>query len=163
MWYGGDEFGTENVEHIDGKMKKVRSCAPFWTSFWSFEKTLTFKKVRTLFRSPELEKSVHEGFGAQAQSGWLRTTRTVFSSSSDRNVVLTFLKVNVFSNGQKLIQKGGQELTFSAFHRCTHHFHFRNRHLHFTSLNKKVRANYSNLYNMWILCRKYAILWYAQM
>ena len=68
MWYGGDDFGTQNVEHVDGNMKKVRSYPPFWTCFWLFEKTKTFKKVRALFLSPELEKSVHEGFGAQAGS-----------------------------------------------------------------------------------------------
>ena len=115
MWSGGEDFGSENVEHIDEKLKKVSSCPPFWTSFWPFGKTLTFKKVRTRFRPLELEKTVHVVL-SQPDWAWApNRSWPLFSSSGDRKSVVTFLKVNVFSNGQKLVQKGGQELTFFSF------------------------------------------------
>ena len=69
LWSGGDDFGSENAEHIDEKLKKVSSCPPFWTSFWPFEKTLTFKKVRTTFRSLELEKTVRVFWASLTELG----------------------------------------------------------------------------------------------
>ena len=103
-----------------------------WAHRWKVEKSkllITFlNELLTVWKNINFQKSYNTFSVARARKKWswtiwrpssvrvwLRTTRTVFSSSSDRNIVLTFLKVNVFPNGQKLVQKGGQELTFFSF------------------------------------------------
>ena len=56
MWSGGEDFGSEIVEHIDEKLKKVSSCPPFEGAFDRLKKHWLSKKLEQHFGRSSLKK-----------------------------------------------------------------------------------------------------------